>query len=386
MITTSYRVERRAILYLKRVIFRLSQVKNCSRQDSEQPHFWRQINMRMLRRAAIAAALVLPVLPAAHAADEIVLKVHHFLPAGAYAQQMFIQPWCDKIAAESAKRMRCQIYPSMQLGGTPPQLVDQVRDGLVDVIWTLPGYTPGRFPRIEAFELPFMMQSPEAASRALWDFVQQYASEEFKTIHPIALHVHGDGVFHMVRKPIQAMADLKGLKLRAPTRQTNKLLAALGATPVAMPVPAVGEALSKGVIDGALVPYEVVPSVKIQELVKFHSETDPVEPAIYTSTFVFAMNKAKYESLPADLKKVIDTNSGVELSGRIGATFLQADAEGKKLTQGNTTNVISKAELQQWKAVGQTVSDAWVKEVTAKGMNGQQLLDGAKALLQKHAR
>jgi TRAP-type C4-dicarboxylate transport system substrate-binding protein len=98
------------------------------------------------------------------------------------------------------------------------------------------------------------------------------------------------------------------------------------------------------------------------------------------------MNKAKYESLPADLKKVIDANSGVELSGRIGATFLQADAEGKKLTQGNATNVISKAELQQWKAVGQTVSDAWVKEVTAKGMNGQQLLDGAKALLQKHAR
>lgn len=342
--------------------------------------------MLTIRRAAAAAALLFSALPQAWAADEIVLKVHHFLPAGSYAQQMFIQPWCDKIAAESAKRMRCQIYPSMQLGGTPPQLVDQLRDGLVDVIWTLPGYTPGRFARVEAFELPFMMQSPEAASRALWDYVQQYAADDFKTVHPIAFHVHGDGVFHMVRKPIHTLADLKGLKLRAPTRQTNKLLAALGATPVAMPVPAVGEALSKGVIDGALVPYEVVPSVKIQELVKFHSETDPAEPAIYTSTFMFAMNKARYDSLPADLKKVIDANSGADLSAHIGAVFLNADAEGKKLTQGNTTNVIPKAELVAWKKAAQPVTDAWVAEVTAKGMNGQQLLDGARSLIQKHAR
>lgn len=342
--------------------------------------------MMRIRRAATAAALFLSTLPHAWAADEIVFKVHHFLPAGSYAQQMFIQPWCDKIAADSAKRMRCQIYPSMQLGGTPPQLVDQVRDGLVDVIWTLPGYTPGRFPRVEAFELPFMMQSPESASRALWDFVQQYAADDFKAVHPIAFHVHGDGVFHMVRKPIATLADLRGLKLRAPTRQTNKLLAALGATPVAMPVPAVGEALAKGVIDGALVPYEVVPSVKIQELVKFHSQTDPQEPAIYTSTFMFVMNKARYDSLPADLKTVIDANSGADLSARIGSVFLQADAEGKKLTKGNTTNVISKAELVQWKKVAQPVTEAWVAEMNGKGLNGQQLLDGARALLQKHAR
>lgn len=342
--------------------------------------------MMRIRRAATAAALFLSAWPHAWAADDWVLKVHHFLPAGSYAQQMFIQPWCDKIAAESAKRMRCQIYPSMQLGGTPPQLVDQVRDGLVDVIWTLPGYTPGRFPRVEAFELPFMMQSPEAASRALWDFVQQYAADDFKAVHPIAFHVHGDGVFHMVRKPIATLADLKGLKLRAPTRQTNKLLAALGATPVAMPVPAVGEALAKGVIDGALVPYEVVPSVKIQEMVKFHSETDPDEPAIYTSTFMFVMNKARYDSLPADLRKVIDANSGADLSARIGGVFLQADAEGKKLTKGNTTNVIPRAELAQWKKAAQPVADAWVAEMNGKGLNGQQLLDGARALLQKHAR
>ena len=164
--------------------------------------------MLTFRRVAAAACLA-AALPAAHAADEVVLKVHHFLPANSFAQQLFIQPWCDKIATESNHRMRCQIYPSLQLGGTPPQLVDQVKDGLVDVIWTLPGYTPGRFPRLEAFELPFMMRSADATSRALRDYVQQYAPEEFtKTMHPIAFHVHGDGVFHMRDKPVRTMAEL----------------------------------------------------------------------------------------------------------------------------------------------------------------------------------
>lgn len=321
----------------------------------------------------------------AASADTVTLKLHHFLPAGSYAQTMFIKPWCDRIALDSGDRLKCQIYPSMQLGGTPPQLFDQVKDGIVDVIWTLPGYTAGRFPLVEVFELPFMMQNPESTSKALWDYVQQYDAAEFKDVHPLAFHVHGDGVFHMVKKPIKVMADLKDQKVRAPTRQTNKMLAALGATPVSMPVPAVSESLAKSVIDGALVPYEVVPAVKIQELVKFHSETDPVEPAIYTSVFVLAMNKARYESLPPDLKKVIDANSGKALSGMAGKAFLQADEEGKKLTTKNTTNVIPKSELESWKKVGQTVTDAWVAEVSANGANGKMLLDNARALIVKNS-
>ena len=320
-------------------------------------------------------------------AQTVTLKVHHFLPAGSAAQTMFIKPWCDKIAADSGDKMKCQIYPSMQLGGTPPQLFDQVKDGLADVIWVLPGYTAGRFPLTEVFELPFMMQSPEGTSKALWEYVHQNpnVANEFKDVKLIALHVHGDGVFHMTGKPIKTMADLKGTKLRAPTRQTNKLLAALGATPVAMPVPQVSEALSKSVIDGALVPYEVVPSVKIQELAKFHSETDPAEPAIYTSTFVFAMNKAKYDSLAPELKKVIDANSGQALSGTVGKAFLAADGVGKKLTEKNAHNVIPATELQAWKKVGEQVTNDWVADVTAKGANGKQLLENARALIAKHA-
>jgi TRAP-type transport system periplasmic protein len=235
------------------------------------------------------------------------------------------------------------------------------------------------------FELPFMMQSPEATSKALWDYTQIHSTKEFGDVKEIAFHVHGDGVFHMRDKPVKTMADLKGLKLRAPTRMTNKYIAMLGATPVAMPVPGVGDALSKGVIDGAVVPYEVVPAVKIQELVKFHSETDPAQPAFYTSAFIFAMNKAKYDSLPPELKKVIDANSGQAVSGMAGKAFLQADGEGKKLTTKNTTNVIPAAELVQWKALGDKLAAEWVAEMNGKGLPGQKMLDDARALIAKHA-
>ncbi len=339
-----------------------------------------------MRKSMLNAAVVALCLTGAVAqAQEVTLKVHHFLPAGSAANTMFIMPWCDRIAKESANRIKCQIYPSMQLGGTPGQLYDQVKDGVVDVVWTLPGYTAGRFPLVEVFELPFMMTSAEGTSKALWDYVQQYAPREFGDVKLLATHVHGPGVFHTTDKPIKTLADLKGMKVRAPTRQTNRFLAALGATPVAMPVPQVGEALSKGVIDGAVIPYEVVPSIKVQELTKFHSETDPAMPAFYTSAFIFAMNKAKYDALPPDLKKVIDNNSGQAFSGEIGRTFIEADVIGKKLIAPNTINVIPKSELEGWVKLGQPLADAWVADVSAKGVNGKQLYDGAKALIAKHS-
>ncbi|GAB4399011.1 MAG: C4-dicarboxylate TRAP transporter substrate-binding protein [Rhodoferax sp.] len=332
-----------------------------------------------------AVAVALGCAHLAAQAQTITLKVHHFLPAGSSADKSYIRPWCDAIAKDSGNRLKCQIYPSMQLGGTPPQLYDQVKDGVVDVVWTLPGYNAGRFPRVEAFELPFMMNNAEATSRALWQYVQQHAAEEFKDVHPILFHVHGPGVFHLTKKPIRTLEDFKGLKLRAPTRQTNKLLAALGATPVAMPVPQVTEAMAKGVIDGAVVPYEVVPALKLQELAKFHTETPGTEPALYTTVFIFAMNKARYEGLPPDLKQVIDKHSGLAMSAMAGRAFQQADAPGRQLTEKAQHNVIAPEELARWKQASQSVIDGWVSEMNTKGLDGKALLAAARQLIAQNA-
>jgi TRAP-type C4-dicarboxylate transport system substrate-binding protein len=318
-------------------------------------------------------------------AQEIVLKVHHPLPSTSTAHQKVLEPWCAKITAESKGRIKCQIYPSMQLGGSVPQLYDQVKDGVVDVIWTVAGYSAGRFPLVEVFELPFFMHNAEASSKALWDYVQLHDADEFKDVHPIAFHLHGGGVFHMIKKPIVHRSDLKGMKVRAPTRQTTKMLAALGATPVGMPVPQVPEALQKGVIDGTILPYEVMPALKVDELTKYHSGPEDSQPLIYNSVFIIAMNKAKYDSLPPDLKKVIDANSGIGLSGQIGRLFAEVEVTNKKKI-GGVTNVIANEEIEEWKKVVQPVTDGWIADADAKGANGKALLRAAHDLIAKYSK
>jgi TRAP-type C4-dicarboxylate transport system substrate-binding protein len=343
----------------------------------------------MFRPFRSAAALALTAALALSAqAQEVTLKVHHFWPSTAMGPSTILAPWCEKIARDSNGRMKCQIYPSMQLGGTPPQLIDQVKDGVADIVWTLPGYTAGRFPLMEVFELPFMTNSAESASRAAWDYYREIGQKEFPGIKALAVHVHDEGYVHTVKTPVRTLADFKGLRMRAPTRQTNRMLSALGATPVAMPLPALPEALSKGVIDGFLLPWEVIPSIKAHELVKYHSETDPQARSLYSAVFLLGMNQARYDSLPADLRKVIDDNSGAALSGAIGKTWDASAPAARKLAveRGNVIYVIPSAELANWQKATAALPDDWVKDVTAKGNDGKALLQTAKDLIRKYER
>jgi TRAP-type C4-dicarboxylate transport system substrate-binding protein len=337
-----------------------------------------------LVRTLVAAAFAAAALPAA--AQEITLKVHHFWPPGAMPPTALLAPWCDKIAKDSGNRLKCQIYPAMQLGGTPPQLIDQAKDGIADIVFTLPGYTAGRFPLMEVFELPFMSASAEATSQAAWEYFDKYARKEFPGIQMLSVNVHDNGYIHTRERQIRVMADFKGLKMRAPTRQTNKLLGALGATPVAMPLPALADALSKGVVDGYLLPWEVIPSIKAHELTKYHSETDPKSRALYTAVFTLAMNQAKYDSLPADLKKVIDANSGVATAKAFGRQWDASAPPARKLAvdRGNTFYVIPASELANWDKATASLDDEWAKDVTAKGNDGRMLLQAARDLIRKY--
>jgi len=331
--------------------------------------------------AIAAAALAIPAL-----AQDVVLKVHHFWPPGAMPPSQILTPWCDKIAKDSGNRMKCQIYPAMQLGGTPGNLIDQVKDGVVDIVWTLPGYTAGRYPMMEVFELPFMSSSAEATSQAVWEYYTLFGHKEFPGIKALALNVHDNGYIHTNPRQVKIMADFKGLRMRAPTRQTNKMLAALGATPVAMPLPALSEAISKGVVDGYLLPWEVIPSIKAHELTKYESETDPKFRALYTAVFILAMNQAKYDSLPADLKRVIDANSGMGLSKSMGAKWDASAPPARKFAvdHGNTFYMIPAAELETWQKATANLADDWVKDVSAKGNDGAMLLKSARDLIAKY--
>lgn len=328
----------------------------------------------------MAAVICAGVFGSAAAAEEVVLKVHHFLPPGATAHKSFIEPWCEKIHTESAGRLKCQIYPAMSLGGTPTQLFDQAKDGVADIVWTVPSYQGGRFPVTEVFELPFMTRSAEHSSPVVWDVLTKYAGAEYKAVKPLIFHVHDGAQIHTTSRQVKVLADFNGLKLRAPSRQATRLLTELGATPVGMPAPQVTEALSKGVVDGALLPWEVVPPLKVHEVVKFHSETDDSMPMLSNTVFVFAMNPAKYNSLPADLKKVIDANSGRAASAWVGKVWDEARVLGRKQAQdrGNPIHVVPPKELEGWMAAGDRVAAQWVEETSAKGFPAKEILEAAR--------
>jgi len=340
------------------------------------------------KQIALAAGLFCAAL-SAQAQAPIVLKVHHFLGPQSIQHTAMMGDWCKAIAKDSNNRLQCQIFPAMQLGGTPQQLFDQAKDGVADVVWTVAGYTPGRFLRSQVFELPFTMTDAAATSRAAWDFVQKHAQDEYRDVKLLAIHVHGPGVIYTKDRPVLKMEDFKGLKLRAPTANVTKMLSTMGATTVGMPVPQVPEALSKGVIDGAVIPYEVAPGLKVHELTKFASETDPKFPALYTTVFVVPMNKAKYDSLPADLKAVIDKNSGREFSATLAAQQSGNDVPGRKIfaaTAGYTINTIPATELERWQKATATQDDEWAAEVDKRGMNGKAMLADARALIKQYTK
>jgi TRAP-type C4-dicarboxylate transport system substrate-binding protein len=314
-------------------------------------------------------------------AQEVTLRLHQFLPAQANVPKLVLDVWADNVEEASGGRIEVERYAAMALGGTPPELIDQAIDGIADVVWTVVGYTPGRFPTTEVFELPFMVEDARAASSAYWQMFETHMEDtEFADVKILGTWVHGPGMFH-TDAPVESPADLEGMKIRGGSRLVNQLLELLGAEPVGMPVPAVSEALSKGVINGTTIPWEVTTSLRVPELVDNHTEFEG--PALYNLTFVLAMNKDAYESLPDDLKQVIDDNSGLEFSIFAGGTQADADGPARQFAVDNGNNIItiSEEDAAEWRAIAQPIYDSWVADMEERGIDGQALIDEARALM-----
>jgi TRAP-type transport system periplasmic protein len=343
----------------------------------------------MKRRTAIAAlgAVATTLLAGPAAAQQVVtLRLHQMLPPQAAIPARALIPWAQKVEAESGGRIKVQLFHAMQLGGAPQQLFDQARDGVVDLTWTVLGYTPGRFNKAEVFELPFMSGNAEASSKAFHEYVEKYAADEFKDVKLVAVHTHGPGLFH-TKTPVTGLESLRGMKVRGGSRVINNMLTKLGATPVGMPVPAVTEALSKGVIDGTTIPWEVTPSLKVTELVKNHT-TFAGKQGLYTQTFAFSMNRASYDRLPADLKKVIDNNSGIETAALFGRAMDDGDKAGRAIAEkaGNNIVALDIAETQRWRRTAATVETDWVNEMKGKNIDGAKLVAEARSLIDKYSK
>lgn len=337
--------------------------------------------MNILKTTALAAMLGATASMAF--AQEVTLNFQHFVSPNSANPKYFIEPWAKKVEEESEGRIKINIHPFMQLGGAASEQYDLIRDGVIDGGWVIPGYTPGVFPEVEAMELPFMTpKSGELASIAAWRYTEKHLMDDFADVHVLLTHMHGPGLVHKIGDGIQELDDFRGLNLRGPSRPATLLLQKLGANPIGMPVPAFPEALSKGVVDGGVITWEMSPSLKLDELTDSHTDVSG-DKALYNLFFIWAMNKDSYAALPDDLKAIIDANSGEFAAAWAGRAHDTGDADGKAQMEesGNELAVISEEVTVQIQALGAEVEAEWIADISGKGYDAAALVADAKAII-----
>jgi len=345
--------------------------------------------MRAARRtflASAAAAIAAPaVMRLARADAPITLKLHHFQSSVSSGHDKFLAPWARKVETESGGRIRIDIFPSMQLGGAPAQLFDQARDGVVDIAWTVPALTPGRFPKIEMFELPFVpARRALVSSKALQDFAAINLNDEFREVHTLSFSCTDRGVVH-ANQSVRTIEDVKDLKLHVQTRFAGEAVRVLGAHPVPMPIAQLPLAITQHIVDGCVDPWHMVPPLRLNDLLKTHTEFSDF--SLSTTTFVLAMNKPVYDRLPRELKAVIDNNSGQFAAGMAGAMWdVQAAAVADMVVErGDVIVTLLPEAVAHWRKATEPVVDIWLKEMKEQKVDGGKLLAGVRTLLMKYA-
>jgi len=340
------------------------------------------------RTVSLAVTVACMALSAPAAAQQINLKLHHFLGPKSPAHEKMLVPWAERVAKASGGKVKIEVFPSMALGGKPPQLINQARDGVVDLIWTVNGYTANLFPRSEVFELPFVhtnnVVATNLAMRAMYD---QHLKTEYSGVHPLFLHVHAGQAIHMADKEVRKPDDLKGLKMRIPTRTGAWIIEALGASAVGMPVPDLPQALSKKVVDGAFVPWEIIPPLKLQEVTKFQIE-GPNRVRFGNTSFQVSMNQKRWDSLPADVKKAFTGESGEAWVREVGKIWTDSEDVGIGLAtkNGNKHIQLTEAELAAFRTKLEPVVQRWIDEVRKQGIDGTALVKVAREQIAKFSK
>lgn len=320
-------------------------------------------------------------------AQEFTFRLHHLLSAQSAAHTQMLEPWAERVEELSGGRVEIEIFPSMTLGGAPPELIAQARDGVVDLVWTVNGYTPGLFPRTEVFELPSVfLNDPTATNLAMYDMFDDVLHEEYAGLEVMFLHVHAGQGIHTVDREVRKPDDFAGLSLRIPSRTGAWMIEELGATPIAMPVPQLPQALQTGVVDGAFIPWEIIPPLRLQEQTEYQIEGHD-QTRFGTATFQVSMNADRWNGLPDDIQAHFREASNREWWGQVGDIWRGTDDFGIKMAvdAGNTHVTLSEAETQAIQGALAPVVDRWITEVTAAGIDGAALVEQARGAIAANA-
>lgn len=302
------------------------------------------------------------------------LKVSHFLPPNHTIQKALLA-WGEQLAKESNGRLKLQIYPAGQLGGGPNRQFDAARNGIVDIAFSLHGSTPGRYATTELASLPFAApkggMNSAVSSKRLTELAPTYLAKEHEGLKILWMAVTPPLMFHS-KTPLKTIDNFNGKRIRYAGIQFKNIIDALHAVPLLVPPQETQDALAKGIIDAATFPYEGAASFDIATVAKF-----TLEPGVSSATFALVMNPSKYNSLPDDLKALIEKTTGVAAAESFGRMWDEAEKAGKEsmLGKGTQVTVLPDSELQKMKQAFAPQIDAAVADVEKQGKQGRKFFD-----------
>ncbi len=289
--------------------------------------------------------------------------------------------WAKEIEKRSNGRVKITYFP----GGAllkGPDMYDGILKGITDIGMSCFAYTRGRFPAMEALDLPMGYTSGYAATMVANDFYKKFKPEELSKTKVMYIHAHGPGLLHS-KKPVYKLEEVKGLKVRA-TGLSSKVVKALGGAPVGMPQGGTYEALQKGVVEATFSPMEVLKGWKQGEVIKSTTECYSVG---YTTAMYVMMNMKTWNKLPKDIQKIIE-EVNAEWLVKHAAGWDKADQAGREfsLSLGNKIIPLSKEESARWAGAVAPVFDNYVKTAKGKGLPGDAYLDFIRKGIKKYSK
>ncbi|OPY69726.1 MAG: 2,3-diketo-L-gulonate-binding periplasmic protein YiaO precursor [Syntrophorhabdaceae bacterium PtaU1.Bin034] len=299
----------------------------------------------------------------------VTLKYSSFFPAP-HKNSILSDQWCKEVEKRTNGRVKFNYFPGATL--TPAaQTYDSVVKGIADVGFSVLGYTRGKFPLTEVIDLPLGYKNGYTATKLINEYYRKFKPKELDEVQVMYLHAHGPGILHTAKKPVRKMEDMKGLKVRS-HGLSAKVVQALGGAPVGMPMTETYDAISKGVAEGVMCPFEAMKGWKLGEVVGYTTEN---YGSAYTTGFFVVMNKSKWNAIsPADQKTIMQINE--EWIDKQGKVWDEIDKEGKDLMiqMKKTVIPLSKEEDARWAKQVQPILDDYVKGTKAKGLPGDQAL------------
>jgi TRAP-type C4-dicarboxylate transport system substrate-binding protein len=315
----------------------------------------------------------------AQAVKPIELKLSHFMSPIHNLHVDVFTPFSKAVEEKTKGKVKITIFPGEALGKARDHY-DMASTGVTDLAFVIHVYTTGRFPLTSVIELPFLIPSAKVGSKVIWELYDKKLLNEYPGVKVLSIWVHSPGHFHMAKKLVKTLEDMRGLRLRSPGPQQTLLLREFGVSPLTMPIPELYQAVQSGMADGAVIPFSGIYDFKLSDIIKYHTIAN-----LYVMSMSLVMNQNVWNNLPPDIQKIFEENSGVKMSEMAGASYDNCDLKGIEAAKkvGATIYTPPAEEKKKWGDRSKSLPDKWIADMEAKGLPGKNLYAEVQRLSEK---